>query len=352
VSRRVAIALVPVLAVVLAIEVAARVGSLDTYEQLLPAVLEQSDDPIFGAGEHDYASTQALVLLAAGAAGDAATAEAARTFLMGGLRPDGWGMDWTWDPFADGSLTVAGTSFAATTAIAIDALLSVGLSDDEARQVGGILTTWAEHAWTDGYYWYSLDVHDAIDTPNVSAMMAGATARFLVDHGDILDPDDAALLRRRVDDTLAHLAATHDERLRWGYSARHSIVNDLGNHVKILWGAERARDAGFEVAWTRDQAIDSIDGYGSVYPADIEQTPSMLARRGSPWQTSGTGSALAFSATWGGDVRRWANATCETLAITARVPRFDAHALLGMAVSGLCECRARPLPRSLPISAC
>jgi hypothetical protein len=343
---------VPVLAVVLAIEVAASVGGLDSYEHLLPAVLVQSDDPVFGEGEHDYATTQALVLLAARAAGDVPTADAARAFLIGGLRPHGWGMDWTWDPFADGTLTVAGTSFATTTAIAIDALLSTGLDDGEARQIGEVLTTWAEDAWSDGYYWYSLDVNDAIDTPNASAMMAGATARFLADHGNVLDADDAALLRRRVDDTLARLAATHDEHLRWAYSARHSIVNDLGSHVRILWGAERARDAGFAVAWTRDQAIDSINRYGSVYPADIEQTPSMLGRRRSPWQTSGTGSALAFSSTWGGDVRRWANATCETLAITPRVPRFDAHALLGMAVSGLCECRARPLPRALPISSC
>ncbi len=342
----------PLLVVVLGIEVAARAGSLDTYEQLLPSVLVQADDPIFGEEEHDYATTQGLVLQAATAAGDGPTAEAARAFLVGDQLAGGWGMAWTWDAFSDGSLTLADTPFAVTTAIAIDSLLAAGVDELEARRLGEILVTWAEDAWTDGYYWYSLGVQDAIDTPNVSAMLAGATATFLRDHEAVLPPTDAALLQRRVEATLEHLGATHDEHLRWIYSVRHDIVNDLGHHVYILWGAERARDAGFHVPWTRAEAIASISSYASVYPGDIDQTPAMLARRGSPWQTSGTGSALAFSATWGGDLRRWANATCETLEITAREPRFDAHALLGMALSGLCDCPNRRLPRALPISSC
>lgn len=334
------------------IEIAARVGSLDTYEQLLPSVVVPAADLVFGDEEHDYATTQALVLQAAIAAGDGPTAEAARAFLVGDQLAGGWGMAWTWDAFSDGTLTVADTPFAITTAIAIDSLVASGVDDLEAQRIGEILTTWATEAWSDGYYWYSLSRHDAVDTPNINAMLAGATAYFLQEHGSILDPEDAGLLRRRVEEVLEHLGATHDARLRWAYSTRHTIVNDLGHHVYILWGAERARDAGFEVPWTRDAAVASISAYGSVYPPDVEQTPSMLARRGSPWQVSGTGSALAFSAMWGGDLRRWANATCETLEITAREPRFDAHALLGMALSGLCECEQRRRPRSLPISSC
>lgn len=347
-----AAALIPLLTVVLAIEVTAIVGGLDTYERLLPTVLVRASDPIFGPEEHDYAITQGLVLEAAVAAGDAPTADAARAFLIDDQVDGGWGTPWAWDPFGDGSVTAAGTPFAITTAIAIDALLEDGVDDAEARDIGVILTAWATDAWTDGYYWYSMSRQDAIDTPNVSAMLAGVTARFLVDHGDVLAAADASLLRGRVEATFEHLGATHDDKLRWGYSARQGIVNDLGHHVYILWGAERARDAGFDVAWTRDQAIASIGAYGNVYPDDIDQSPSMLARRGSPWQTSGTGAALAFTARWGGDARRWANATCDTLEITARIPRFDAHALLGMALSGLCTCSERRLASPLPFSSC
>ncbi len=350
--RSLASALVPLLIVVLAIEAAARAGSLDTYEQLLPSVLVQSDDPIFGPEEHDYATTQGLVLEAATAANDQPTADAARAFLIDDQIDGGWGMRWDWDPFGDGTVTVADTPFAITTAIAIDALLVHGVDDAEARRIGEVLTVWASDAWTDGYYWYSLSRLDAIDTPNVSAMLAGATARFLSDHGDVLTPSDASLLRGRVEATLEHLGATHDDDLRWRYSVRHEIVNDLGHHVYILWGAERARDAGFDVPWTREEAIAAIASYGNVYPPDVDQTPSMLARRGSPWQVSGTGAALAFAATWGGDLRRWANATCDTLEITAREPRFDAHALLGLALGGLCDCPQRRLTRPLPFSSC
>ena len=261
-------------------------------------------------------------------------------------------MGWTWDPFSDGSMTPAGTPFAITTAIAIDGLLEAGIDAEQADRIGRILMRWAREAWTDGYFWYSLAPQDAIDTPNGNAMLAGAAARFLAEHGDVLSAADAAFLRERVERSLARLASQHDASLRWPYSARQPIVNDLAHHIYILWGAERARDAGFEVAWSREEAIDSLDTYGGVYPTDIELTPSMEARKGSQWQTAGTGAALAFSSRWGGDVRRWSNAVCETLKISPRVPRFDAHALLGMALAGLCECPNRPDPPKSSIRTC
>ena len=350
--RRISAILAPLLVVVLGIEVAARVGDLDSYDRLLPVVLVSSEDPIFGPGEHEYALTYALALEAAIAAGDAGTADRARAWLREDELPAGWGMSWTWDPFTDGSMTQAGTPFAITTAIAIDSLLDAGIDADQAERIGRILVRWARDAWTDGYFWYSLAPQDAIDTPNGNAMLAGAAATFLAEHGDVLSPADATLLRGRVEGSLAHLAATHDASLRWPYSARQHIANDLANHVYILWGAERARDAGFEVGWSREEAIDAVDGYGSVYPPDILLTPSMEARKGSQWQTAGTGAALAFSTRWGGDVRRWSNAVCETLKISPRVPRFDAHALLGMALAGLCECPDRPDPPKSSIRTC
>ncbi|MGP1673760.1 MAG: hypothetical protein ACTS8Z_00925 [Candidatus Limnocylindrales bacterium] len=350
--RRVATVLAPLLIVAVLIEVGARVDDLDTYERLLPAVLTTSHDPIFGEGEFEYATTYGLVLEAAVAAGDDATADRARAWLEADQLADGWGMSWTWDPYTDGSLTPAGTPYAVTTAIAIDGLLDGGIDDAQAERIGELLVTWAREAWTDGYFWYSLAPQDAIDTPNVSAMLAGSAARFLAGHGDVLSEADMSFLHGVVQDTFDHLAVSHDDRLRWAYSARQSTINDLGHHVYVLWGAERGRDADFAIGWSRDAAIASIDGYGSVYPPDIDLTPSMEARKGSSWQTFGTGVALAFSARWGGDVRRWSNAVCETLDLSPRVPRFDAHALLGMAFAGLCECPNRPRPAVLPIRAC
>jgi len=350
--RRISAVLAPLLVVVLGIEVAARVGDLDSYDRLLPVVLVTSEDPIFGPGEHEYATTYGLVLQAAVAAGDAETADRARSWLLDDELHGGWGMGWTWDPFSDGSMTPAGTAFGITTAVVIDSLLEAGIDDAQADRIGRILVRWAREAWTDGYFWYSLAPQDAIDTPNVNGMLAGAAATFLAEHADVLPEADAAVLREQVERSLARLAGDRDASLRWPYSARQQIVNDLGNHIYVLWGAERARDAGFKVAWSREDAIESVDAYGGVYPSDIVLTPDMEARKGSQWQTSGTGAALAFSARWGGDIRRWSNAVCETLKISPRVPRFDAHALLGMALAGLCECPNRPDPPKSSIRTC
>ena len=81
---------------------------------------------------------------------------------------------------------------------------------------------WAREAWTDGYFWYSLGLQDAIDTPNGNGMLAGAAARFLAEHGDVLSEADATFLRGRVGGYIARLAAQRDPSLRWSYSARQA----------------------------------------------------------------------------------------------------------------------------------
>ena len=61
-------------------------------------------------------------------------------------------------------------------------------------------------------------------------------------------------------------------------------MNDLNHHGYILWGAEMARDAGFQVPWSRADALSSLDEYDAIYPLDAKLTPGMSARYGSPWQ--------------------------------------------------------------------
>ena len=341
--RRVVIALLPLLVIGLSVEVFGAHADIASYEHLLPTVLRATDDPIFGDGEHEYATTNGLVLSAAVAAGDTATAEAAKIWLMKDVRPGGWGMAWTWDPFSDGSPTQAGTPFAVTTAMAIGGLLDQGLDAASADVVADVLVTWATTAWSDGYFWYSLAPQDSIDVANVNALLAGTAARFLAARGSTaLSADEAALLRDRVEASFRHLAETRSMQLRWAYSATQPIVNDTMHHVYILWGGELARDAGIPVAWTREEAVASLDAYGPVYPSDVFQTPSMARRADGPWETAGTGLALAWAATWGGDLLRWSAAMCHSLDVAERVPRFDAHALLAMAVVGWCDCPERP----------
>jgi hypothetical protein len=213
-----------------------------------------------------------------------------------------------------------------------------------ADRIGDVLVGWARDAWTDGYYWYSLAAYDAIDTPNVNAMLAGATARFLAEKGaSALTPEEQRLLEDRVRASLEHLGAARTGEVSWWYSVEQPEPNDLNHHVYILWGAENARAAGFDVPWTRDEALASFARYDVVYPTSTDLTPAMAARTDTEVQIAGTGSALIFAVTWGGDVDRWSREAWRSIRVGPIVPRFAAHSLLGFALAGM-TVRDRKLP--------
>jgi hypothetical protein len=318
------------------------------YETLRDKVLVVAPD----AGlvrEDETAATYGLVLSAAVAADDQATARRATDWLMGDVRPGGWGTSWTWDPFGDGSVTWSGTPYAGATAMAINGLLDQGVDAATVRPLADMLIRWAREGWSDGYYWYSFAPQDAIDTPSVSAMLAGVTARFVDAHGDVLLPAERELLETRVRDSFAHLGTGDAGPLFWKYSADQDIVNDLSHHGYILWGAEQAREAGFSIQWTREEALASINRYDLVYPLELPMTPAMSRRYDSPWVVSGTGTALLLTAMWHADSAGWVRKACVALEQAPIVPRFAAHTLLGFALLGMCDCpTGRPDPPASP----
>ena len=335
------------MALALVVDVVGARDSVGSYERLLPSVSTAADDPSFGPAVPLDATTQGLLLSAAVAADDDATRRTARAWLDANRSPGGWGMSTTWDPFSDGSPTLAGTPSASTTAFAIDGLLDDGMDPETAREIGAILVLWAREAWSDGFYWYSVLPQDAVDVPSVSAMLGGVTARFLAQHeGEALSPDDVTLLRQRVGATFRHLAHTQLPGPRWSYSARDPIVNHTQLHVSILWGGELAREAGMDPGWSRSDAIASLAAYGPVYPPEVVDMAARRRRDNSPWATAGTGFATAWTTRWGGDLRSWSSAMCRSLTLAPRVARFDVHALLGLAMLGWCDCPDRP--RALP----
>lgn len=308
------------------------------YEALLPNILVPSPDTIFGYDAAELASTYGLVLSAATAAHDDATAALATDWLIIEMGPSGWGIPWTWDPFGDGSLTPADTPNANMTALAIDGLLDHGVDDIEARKLGRVLMSWVRTGWSDGFFWLSLAPQDAIYTPHVSALLAGVAARFVAEHGEVLTILDRELLEDRIRASFERLGTGDAGYLRWRYSAVHEVVNDLNYHGYILWGAERAREAGFDIPWSRQDALDTLREYDGLYPIDTPQTPSTAGRYGTEWQLSGTGEALIIAAAWGGEAAPWARKTCVVLEQVPVLPRFAAAALLGFALAGMCNC--------------
>jgi hypothetical protein len=303
-----------------------------SYASLLPATLAAAADPVFGADEHEYAMTYALLLSAAVVAGDRATAQRAADWLVDDRRPTGWGTAWAWDPFGDGSTNPANTSYAITTALAIDALLDADRFSDADADV---LVLWAGSAWSHGFYWYSVEPWDAIYTPNVSAMLAGVSARALAEHPDLFDSASRQLLAERVRSSFGLLATDAET---WPYSRRQATPNDLSHQAYILWGGERFRDAGGDPGWSRAGALASLGRYWeggqlNPFPAGTRLTQDMRHLADSPWMVSGSGMALAFVATWGDDVERWRRATLAAAGTIPSVPRFTAHAVLGLALA-------------------
>jgi hypothetical protein len=304
-----------------------------SYASLLPEALTSAADPVFGEDEHEYAMTYALLLSAAVVVGDRATAQTAGDWLVADRQSTGWGTPWAWDPFGDGTTNPANTSYAITTALAIDALLD---ADRFSAADADVLVRWAGSAWSDGFYWYSIEPYDAIYTPNVSAMLAGVTARALAEEPKHFDAARRELLGSRVRSSFALLAT---QAPSWSYSVRQPTPNDLSHQAYILWGGERYRDAGGEPGWSRAEALASLDRYWDEnrlgpFPVGTPLSEGMRRLSQSPWMVSGSGMALAFVGLWGeGDLERWREATLVAAGTLPSVPRFAAHAVLGLAIA-------------------
>ena len=277
-----------------------------TYDGIRGAVLTDTPDPVLGDAANDYPLTHALVLMAATARGDAETAEAMVERLRESQLPTGWGASWELDAFNDGTVNPTTTAYAGVTAMALHALSEAGATTDEDRAV-------AEY-WSTRLDAYSDQPTDDVWVPSSAAMIASAVARFGY-------TEEAQAIFDRLD----------EERFRWPYSELQAMPNDLQNYVYILWAGEIAREHGVAVPWDRSEAVASLDRYGEVYPTDVPMTPDMEARSDSPWEVSGTGMALAFEARYG-EVGDWYERTVAALEEARFVPRYAAHALLGVSL--------------------
>jgi peptidoglycan/LPS O-acetylase OafA/YrhL len=177
--------------------------------------------------------------------------------LAGDLRGDmtarGWGSGVAWDAFDDGSTNPAATTYSITTAFVIQGFLDQKLAD---RELAKVAAQWARCCWSDdGFYWYSDEPRDAIYTPNVSAMLAGITYRFVVEHPELFTPAERRLIVDRADAAIVRVASAG--LASWSYSSIDNVQNDLMHLGYILWGAEVYREYGGSVPlpWSPDEAV-------------------------------------------------------------------------------------------------
>lgn len=104
--------------------------------------------------------------------------------------PAGWGLSFSWDAFADGSVNPESTVYGITTALAARGLMDVYELTGDQRYLNSAqsaLTYYSQFFTTTntgGYFWYSDQQSDDINVFNVSSMLMGQFARIGAKVGD------------------------------------------------------------------------------------------------------------------------------------------------------------------------
>ena len=155
-------------------------------------------------------------------------------------RGQGWGLGWEWDAFGDGSVNPADTSYGITTALAVDGLLRTYELTRNAQYLDAAIRALESYAQSITlsdhglFFWYSDQEADAINVPNVSAMMAGVFAMA----GHMANRDDfKSLARRALSDLLAQ-SEESDGGITWRYfDGAGARYNDAVHASYIVYGA-------------------------------------------------------------------------------------------------------------------
>ncbi|CAD7036271.1 hypothetical protein RHAB21_02504 [Pseudorhizobium halotolerans] len=180
-------------------------------------------------------------------------ADVAGKWLLANSRLDengvvGWGVPVAWDAYGDGSVNPVNTSYAISTGIVVDALLT-WMEASATAPAGEIraVTEQALAAYADpmvrtasGLIPYSLRPSDrAYDTFNSAAYIAGQMQRFA---SYASSPEIADLLKSAADATMASLIAHHQESPGgawfWKYSLQENVANDLAHASYIVEGIQ------------------------------------------------------------------------------------------------------------------
>lgn len=236
-------------------------SALSSYELLLNKF--PSDDP--GTGRDFYtedlteqAETLAFVLKSEAILGRVSSRSRnciSRLLALSDLDLDGisgWGIDFSWDAFGDGSINDRNQVYLVTNAIVLDGLLmalQAGIVEDDHIDrvrtvvVSALLDSMKSFTKTGngGYFWYSNTINDAINVPNVSAYLAGIAMKAINSHNDWFTPEQKALILDNVDRSVRTLLTkvryAGDGAPYWAYvDENFTSPNDLVHHGYTVLG--------------------------------------------------------------------------------------------------------------------
>lgn len=218
-----------------------RVQAQAIVSNLDPSCLGCGPDAYTG-GTSEHAMAFALLTSVGASLPNAKLMHRAATWLLQNSTPStgktGWGLSFAWDAFGDGSKNPVDTVYGITTALAVRGLLDAYEEEEIPAYLETALAalTYYSRFFTEtpqgGYFWYSDQESDAINTYNVSAMLLGQYARagVLAGRADLVQ-----IAKSAMEDLLAHSQQIEGFEY-WPYSPKATRPNDAVHAAYIVQG--------------------------------------------------------------------------------------------------------------------
>lgn len=179
----------------------------------------------------------ALIASAGANLSDEKTSRAAADWLVKNSAP-GWGLGFAWDAFSDGSENPATTVYGITTALGARGLLDAfeRYKDPAYLQTAEASLDYYSKFFTvtenGGYFWYSDQETDAINSTNISAMMLAP----LLEVGRLSDRPDFVRLADMAAKEIVSSRRSIGSYQYWSYSDRNDEPNDAAHAAFIVLG--------------------------------------------------------------------------------------------------------------------
>lgn len=164
----------------------------------------------------------------------------------------GWGLNFAWDAFSDGSENPKDHVYAIETVDVLNAImdyLELEIADEKTkaeclRLLHESVVLWNRKYWSEKtdkgeyFYWYSIAESDVIECSNISSEMGGCSARAIGLFPDIFSEAESRIIRENVEATMLHLyqSAIRSDSTYWSYSYLNPRMNDVIHHAFAVEG--------------------------------------------------------------------------------------------------------------------
>lgn len=228
----------------------------------------------------------------------------------------GYGLYFEWDAFGDGSINDKNTAYGITNAVVIDAFVDVMdspiISEDLKCKLqnitNNIIVNWCENYFTKdsnggGYFWYSNQQADNIDSPNISAMLAGVFSKTIDLHPEIFSDEEINMCKEKIilsANNINSKVELIDGMPFWQYINGKDSGNDLVHHCFMLEGIDLMRiydDITFD--WNENDEFNSLNEFWEL--GELCNNPTEERKNNNEANMYGLGELLYYYSLIGDD---------------------------------------------------